>query len=173
MKNFFEKLFKPTTALVLGLLFAGLSANSQTLASGSLTNGANLARSGSTIVYELQVLNRDAATAILTLYDNNSATSTNTVKTAITIYTASRATNTSTFTNFNGVVETNNFVYLTRASTVTAAVTNEATRVYRISIPAASSVLIQPNDGYALTKGFQMHWTGTNADYNATYSSLP
>lgn len=171
----FNKLFKMVkqTGLVAGLILAGLSADAQTLASGSLTNGANLIRSGAAVVYDLQVLNRDVASAILTLYDNSSATSTNQAKTAITTYTLSRATNSTTFTNIVGVVETNDFIYLTRSSTVTAAVTNEATRVYRVTVPASSSVIVSPNDGYGLTFGYQLHWTGTNADYNTTYRSLP
>lgn len=171
----FNKLFKMVkrTGLVAGLILVGLSADAQTLASGSLTNGANLIRSGATVVHELQVLNRDVAAAIVTLYDNSSATSTNRVKTGITTYTLSRATNSTTFTNFVGVVETNNFIYMTRSSTVVAAVTNEATRVYRVTVPASSSVLIQPDDGYGLTFGYQLHWTGTNADYNTIYRTLP
>ena len=176
MKSLFDKLMDGFTklAIVIGLgLAVGFSASAQTLKSGSLTNGANLVVSGPNIVYDLQILNRDAAAAIVTLYDNSSATSTNTVKSALTTYTLSRATNSTVFTNINGVLQTNDFIYLTRSSTVTAAVTNEATRVYRVSIPAASQVVVQPNDGYGMTLGFQMHWLGTNADYNLTYRTLP
>jgi hypothetical protein len=176
MKSFSDKIQCGLTklALVFGLSFLiGLSAGAQTLKSGSLTNGANLIVSGPTIVYDLQVLNRDAAAALLTLYDNSSATSTNTVKTALTTYTLGKATNSVIFTNINSVVETNTYVYLARTTNTTAAATNEATRVYRITVPAASSVLIQPNDGYGMTRGFQMHWLGTNADYNLQYRTLP
>lgn len=177
MKSLFDKLMDGFTklAIVIGLgLVVGFSASAQTLKSGSLTNGANLVVSGPNIVYDLQILNRDAAAAIVTLYDNSSATSTNTVKSALTTYTLSRATNSTVFTNINGVLQTNNFIYLTRSSMVTAAAaTNEATRVYRVTIPAAGQVVVQPTDGYGMTLGFQMHWLGTNADYNLTYRTLP
>lgn len=158
---------------IVALILSAISTQAQSSRSGSLTNGANLIYSGSSVAYNLQVLNRDAAAAILTIYDNSSATSTNVVRTAITTYLPTRATNTSTFTNAVGRVETNNFVYLTRSSTVTAAVTNEANRIYRISVPASSSVIITPVDGYSFTFGYQAHWTGTNADYNTVIRSLP
>lgn len=172
MKNKFTRNLTKL-GITLAVAFGIITAQAQTPKSGSLTNGANLIYGDSAVAYTLQVMNRDAAAAILTIYDNSSATSTNTVKTAITTYLPSRATNTSTFTNAIGRVETNNYVYLTRASTVTAAVTNEAYRVYRISVPASSSILVTPPDGYSFTFGYQAHWTGTNADYNTVYRSLP
>lgn len=169
MKFFSRNILVAALALLVGML----PAIGQSVISGVLTNGVNLIKTGPGAVYELEVYNQDAATQTLTIYDNSSSTSTNTVKPAWTYYTIGRATNSVVFTNIVGVVQTNTTIGLARTTVSVSAVTNEATRVYRVTIPTATKVTIQPNEALTFGLGFQLHLLGTNATYNGFYNPLP
>lgn len=166
------KLFKK---LIIGLaiLCAGSHiANAQLLLTKVLTNGVNLVRSGAAAVNELQITDTSGAANTITLLDNSSSTSTNTVKPTYLTYSYAKATNTTTFTNIAGVVQTNNFIYTSRSVTTNAAATNVANILYRVVVPANGTVSIIPNNAFTFGLGIQV-LAGTNAILNGVYEPLP
>ena len=168
--------FRNTTfkALVIGVAIFAMAhvASAQILLNKVLTNGVNLVRSGATAVNELQITDTSGAANWITLLDNNSASSTNTIKPSYITYAYSRYTNTTTFTNLAGVVQTNNFVYVARVATTNALATNVANVVYRVLIPASATVSILPNNPYTFGLGVQV-LAGSNAVMNGVYEPLP
>lgn len=173
--NFLKKINRKLSSIVclVAALVAPLSALGQSVISGSLTNGVNIVRSGPGAIYSLQLFNSDIAAQTVTIYDNSSSTSTNTIKPAYSYFTTGRITNTVIFTNIVGRGETNTTIGLGRTSVSVSAVTNEATRVYRIVVPASSSGTIIPAQPLTFGLGFQVHLIGTNATYNGFYNPLP
>lgn len=156
------------------LLASAFVADAQILLNKGLTNPVTLVRSGSAALHEFTIQNQDIAAATLLILDNNSATSSNIVRPSYISYGAySRLTNTATFTNIVGVVQTNNFTYLTRSSTTNAATTNTANIVYRLNVPASTTLTIIPDDSYTFGLGIQAYWSGTNATLNGVYSPIP
>lgn len=173
--NMFKKLIRKTSITLCSVfaLITSLSASGQSVISGSLTNGVNLVKTGPGVLYSLQIFNSDIAAQTLTIYDNSSSTSTNTAKGAYNYFTTGRGTNTVIFTNAVGRVETNITIGLVRTSVSVSAITNEATRVFRIIVPASSSGTIIPSQPLTFGLGFQAHLLGTNATYNGFYNPLP
>lgn len=170
-KNKLSKLF-----VGLSLLFVGLiTANAQLLSTHTLTNGVNLINANPLLAFRMQFNNANAAAVTVRLYDNDSATSTNTVKGAYVTYTWTLATNTTVFTNVFENLQTNSHRYLSLVATTNAAVTNEATLVYpTITVPAAGSVTVDFDDRpIAVGRGLNALVASSNITAFLTYLRLP
>lgn len=168
MKSSFLKNF---LGLVVVFAFTQI-ASAQLLLTASLTNGVNLLRSGATALNEIQITDTGGAANTISIYDNSSASSTNTVKPAYVSYAYGRGTNVTTFTNLAGVIQTNNFVYLARTATTNAAITNVARLLYRTVVPANGTVTLIPDNAYTFGLGLQIV-ASSNAIVNASYEPLP
>lgn len=150
-----------------------VSAHAQSIQTGTLTNGVNLLQSTPTALLSLQLVNAAATANTVYLYDNDSATSTNIVKSAYITAAYTRATNTSVITNILGNLQTNNSVYLTKSYTTNSAVTNEATRVYAVVVPATSSVTIEPSSPLLVGFGLNALNVTNSLSYVLRYVPLP
>lgn len=166
-----KSILKNLLGLVVVFAFTQI-ASAQLLLSTSLTNGVNLLRSGSTALNEIQITDTSGAANTISLIDGSSATSSNTVRTAYISYAYARATNSTTFTNLAGVVQTNNFVYASRAATTNAAITNLVRLLYRTIVPANGTITIIPDNPYTFGLGLQIV-ASSNAIVNASYEPLP
>ena len=169
-----NKTFMKSLFVGAALIMSAFASHAQILLNKGLTNPVTLIRSGQAALHEFTVQNSDIAAATLLILDNSSTTSSNIVRPANITYGAyTRATNVATFTNIVGVVQTNNFTYLSRAATTNAATTNVANIIYRITIPASSTITVVPDDSYTFGYGIQAYWSGTNAVFNGVYSPTP
>lgn len=157
-------------ALFFGLFAIVGSLFGQT--SGTLAAGVNLISSSGTAIAEFQVFDTSGANNIITVYDNDSASSTNRVRAAYTTTTQYTTNVVMTFTNFTGVVQSYTNTVLARVNSTVAASTNEARRVFRISVPANGTVTVAPATPYGTTFGVQALATGAAA-YNLTSVPLP
>lgn len=166
MKNFFRNI------LAIGLVAFGLATQAQQAATWAVTNGINTPRTSGTAIFELQITDTSASANTISIYDNSSTSTTNTVKPSYISYAYSRLTNSTTFTNLAGVVQTNNFVYLSRVATTNAAVTNLATLVYRTIVPSSGTQTIIPLNPFTFGLGVQIV-AASNATLNVTYTPLP
>jgi hypothetical protein len=155
---------------ILALVAFAMSAVAQS--SGSLTAGVNLLSSDPTLVRGIQFFDTSGANNTVTLYDNDSASSTNRVRAAFTTTTQFTTNVVMSFTNFTGVVQTYTNAVLARVNSTVAASTNEARRVFRIVVPANGTVNVSPIEPYGTTYGAQILATGT-AIYNADIGPLP
>jgi len=163
-----------TKFTLIGALLCALApaALSQQPLSVNVTNGVNLVRSGGTAIFELQITDTSASANTISIFDNSSSTSTNTVKSAYISYAYSRSTNSTTFTNLAGVVQTNNFIYLSRAATTNAAATNAAPLIYKTVVPSGGTITISPLNPFTFGLGFQVY-ASSNAAINALYTPMP
>lgn len=157
-------------ALFFGLFVLVGSLFGQT--SGSLAAGVNLISSSGAAIAEFQVFDTSGANNTITVYDNDSASSTNRVRAAYTTTTQYTTNVVMTFTNFTGVVQSYTNTVLARVNSTVAASTNEARRVFRIVVPANGTVTVAPILPYGTTYGVQALATGTAA-YNLTSTPLP
>lgn len=169
MNKFFNKL----GILAVTLLVSAFGAFGQATQSGVLTNGVNLLQSTPTALLSLQLLNGAASANTVILYDNDSATSTNTVKSSYITAAYTKATNSTVFTNALGNTQTNNFVYLSKSYTTNSAVTNEATRLYAVIVPAGSSVTIEPSNPLLTGFGLNVLNVTNSLSYVLRYVPLP
>jgi len=149
-----------------------VTASAQLFVSGSLTNGVNLLNANPIAITQLQLTDTSGTNNLVIVYDNDSTTSTNAIVSSWISLAYARATNSTTFTNFAGVVQTNSFVYLSRSSVTNAATTNEATRVWIANVPANGSLTIIPDTAIAVGRGLQVKTSGTTV-YNLNYVPLP
>lgn len=162
MKRFFS--------LISLLLLSVAAAFGQT--SGTLASGVNLISSSGARIASFQVFDTSGANNIITLYDNDSASSTNRVRAAYTTTTVYSTNVVMSFTNFAGVVQTSTNTVLASVNSTVAASTNEARRVFRISVPANGTVTVAPTAPYGTTFGVQVFATGAAA-YNLDSQPLP
>ena len=140
--------------------------------SGSLTSGVNLISATPLQISAFQVFDTSGALNTITLYDNDSASSTNRVRAAYTSVTQYTTNVVMTFTNFTGVVQSFTNTVLARVNVTVPASTNEARRVFRIVVPANGTVMVNPIDPYGTTFGVQALATGA-AQYNMTAVGQP
>lgn len=152
------------------LLLIAAAAFGQT--SGSLASGVNLISSTPLQIGSFQVFDTSGAANTITVYDNDSASSTNRVRAAYTTTTQYTTNVVMTFTNFAGVVQTYTNTVLARVNSTVAASTNEARRVFRIVVPANGTVTVDPALPYGTTFGVQALATGA-AQYNLVTAPLP
>lgn len=169
MKTFFNK----SLIVAIGLLVSAFGAFGQAQQSGTLTNGVNLLQSTPTAVLSLTLLNANATPNTVILYDNDSATSTNSVKAGYITATLSKATNSTVITNVLGNTQTNNFVYLSKSYTTNTAATNEATRLLAVIVPAGSSVTIEPSSTLLTGLGLNALNVTNSVGYVLRYVPLP
>lgn len=169
MKTFFNK----SLIAAIGLLVSAFGVFGQATASGTLTNGVNLLNANPVALLSLQLLNANATPNTVILYDNDSATSTNSVKPAYITATLGKATNTTVITNALGNLQTNNFVYLTKTYTTNSAATNEANKLYAVIVPAGSSVTIEPSSPLLTGLGLNALNVTNSVTYVLKYAPLP
>jgi hypothetical protein len=154
------------------LLLVALTSSLFAQTSGTLTAGVNLLTSDPTIVRSIQFFDTSGTNNTITLYDNDSASSTNRVRAAYTTTTQYTTNVVMTFTNFTGVVQSYTNAVLARVNSTVAASTNEARRVFRIVVPANGTVSVAPTDPYGTTYGAQLLLNGT-AIYNGDFGPIP
>jgi len=159
-------------ALIVVALSIGFSVSAQTLVGGPLTNGVNSVVASQIAVTQLQLTDTSGTNNQVIIYDNSSSSTTNIVLPSYVSRALSRATNSTVFTNFAGVTQTNNFPYMSSVLTTNAASTNEARRVYTVTVPANGSVTIIPDTALTVGLGLQVKTSGTMT-YNLTYLPLP
>lgn len=160
------------------LLASALFGKAQILSSLTLTNGVNLINANPLLAYAIQLTNPNTTnTVTVKLYDNDSATSTNTVKAGYVTYTWTRTSVDTIITNVFGNLQTNTEVKLLRTTNTTAAITNEAVQVWpTISIAASSSVTVDFQDSdtlIAVGKGLNALVTPNTISGFLTYLPLP
>lgn len=173
MKNMLK-----TGLRLLGFVLLALGAQAQSIKPFVLTNGVNLVLNAKAAVDEINITDSSGYGSTLLILDNSSALSTNTVKPSYISYAYSKATNSTTFTNIAGVVQTNSFVYLSRSATTNAAATNVANILYRTTIPASGTVTIVPDTSFGFGFGVQMLLVGNTTNTPSAagtlfYSPLP
>jgi hypothetical protein len=154
------------------LLLVALTSSLFAQTSGTLTAGVNLLSSDPTIVRSIQFFDTSGTNNTITLYDNDSASSTNRVRAAYTTTTQYTTNVVMSFTNFTGVVQSYTNAVLARVNSTVAASTNEARRVFRIVVPANGTVSVAPTSPYGTTYGAQVLANGT-AIYNGDFGPLP
>ena len=166
-----KKLFKNSLRL-LGIALLAVSAHAQSNRPFSLTNGVNLIYNGKAAVDEINITESSGFSSTLLILDNASSTSTNIARPSYVSFAYSRLTNTTTFTNIAGVVQTNNFVYLARTATTNAAVTNVANIVYRTTLPASGVVTIVPDSSFGFGRGVQILLVGNTTNTPSAAGTL-
>lgn len=159
MKKFF--------ALFVSLFIAAV-AYAQTSASGSLSAGLTVISSDPGQLVYLQLSDTSGSANTFIVYDSDSASVTNRVKPAWykrTFYTTNEVV---TYTNPLGRSETVTNVVRASVLALQAASTNEMKRVYTVTVPANSTVVLEPEDGLGYTFGYTIKALGTGS-YNTRY----
>lgn len=141
MKNLF---------LTLGLLFAAFSASAQYKSTtAALTYGtpALVLSGGGHEITEVKFINGVATNTTLKFYDAATAT-TNLIRPAYTSYSSYATNYSTTHTNSAGIVVTNTWAGIYRASTANSAVTNERTKILGpFAAPASATTTL---DGFVV-----------------------
>lgn len=165
MKRIFSALF----ALVA--LTASLFA--QTSASGTLVAGVPMnvisAVPGQLVYLQLTDTSGSANTFIV--YDTAVASTTNRIKPSFKKWTYYTTNEVTTYTNPLGRSETVTNTVRARILETVAASTNEISRVYTVSVPANSTVILDPVDGLNYSFGYSIRALGTGS-YNTQYIPL-
>ncbi len=159
---------------LLALFALALPALAQQWSSGSLSAGVTRISATPIEFNYIQLTDSSGAVNTITLYDNSSNSSTNVVIPAVSNVRLTYTTNIVTsFTNRAGVVQTaTNAVLFTTTQTI-AGTTNEARRLYRITLPANGSAVFEP-DGLGLGTSFGLNVLSTGAgSYNLRSAPLP
>jgi hypothetical protein len=142
-----KKLF----GFILAFAFAAV-AQAQWL-SGSVTNGVHLLHEGAGSLAYLQLTDSSGSANQVILYDHNSAGGTNRVSPGYT-GTMRYATNiVRTWVTSTGTTNTRTDTVLFTAPLVVAQSTNEATRIFTVTIPANGAVTIDPPEALGFTHG--------------------
>lgn len=156
------------------LLLLPFGASAQTWVSGSLSAGVSRISATPIQFNYIQLTDSSGAANTITLYDNSSASITNVVIPAVTGARLTYTTNiVTTFTNRAGVVQTStNSVLFTTTQTI-AGTTNEARRLYRVTLPANGSVVFEP-EGLGLGTSYGLNVLSTGAgSYTLRSNPLP
>ena len=159
MKKFF--------ALFVSLFIAAV-AYAQTSASGSLSAGLTVVSSDPGQLVYLQLSDTSGSANTFIVYDSDSGSTTNRVKPAWykrTFYTTNEVVS---YTNALGRTESVTNVVRASVLALQAASTNEMKRVYTVSVPANSTVVLEPDDGLGYTFGYTIKAVGTGS-YNTRY----
>ena len=159
MKKFF--------ALFVSLFIAAV-AYAQTSASGNLSAGLTVISSDPGQLVYLQLSDTSGSANTFVVYDSDSSSTTNRVKPAWykrTFYTTNEVV---TYTNALGRTETVTNVVRASVLALQAASTNEMKRVYTVSVPANSTVVLEPDDSLGYTFGYTIKAVGTGS-YNTRY----
>ena len=159
MKKFF--------ALFVSLFIAAV-AYAQTTASGSLSAGLTVISSDPGQLVYLQLSDTSGSANTFIVYDSDSGSTTNRVKPAWykrTFYTTNEVVS---YTNALGRTESVTNVVRASVLALQAASTSEMKRVYTVSVPANSSVVLEPSDSLGYTFGYTIKALGTGS-YNTSY----
>ncbi len=159
MKKFF--------ALFVSLFIAAV-AYAQTSASGSLSAGLTVISSDPGQLVYLQLSDTSGSANTFIVYDSDSGSTTNRVKPAWykrTFYTTNEVVS---YTNALGRTESVTNVVRASVLALQTASTNEMKRVYTVSVPANSSVVLEPADSLGYTFGYTIKALGTGS-YNTSY----
>lgn len=159
MKKFF--------ALFVSLFIAAV-AYAQTSASGSLSAGLTVISSDPGQLVYLQLSDTSGSANTFIVYDSDSGSTTNRVKPAWykrTFYTTNEVV---TYTNPLGRTESVTNVVRASVLALQAASTNEMKRVYTVTVPANSSVVLEPTDSLGYTFGYTIKALGTGS-YTTSY----
>ena len=136
---------------LFGLLFAGFSSFAQLhTTTVALTYGtpAIVLTGGGYEVSELKFINAVATNATIKVYDAATAI-TNLVRPAYTSYSSYSTNYSTTHTNSAGIVVTNTWSGIYRASTANSAITNERTKLLGpFAVPASATTVL---DGFTVT----------------------
>jgi len=149
-------------------LFVAAVAYAQTSASGSLSAGLTVISSDPGQLVYLQLSDTSGSANTFIVYDSDSGSTTNRVKPAWykrTFYTTNEVVS---YTNALGRTETVTNVVRASVLALQAASTNEMKRVYTVSVPANSTVVLEPDDGLGYTFGYTIKALGTGS-YNTRY----
>lgn len=162
MRNFF---------IFFALVFATLTSYAQQWKSGTLAAGVNdVIPASGFLLNSIQINNTTAGASVVTLYDANN--STNRITPGYTGYTVAPQNVTKTWVSNTGVTNTITVPTLVRTETVVNASTNEAPRMYRITVPANGSVVFEPTSPLGGTFGLTI-LSDTAGSYNLSYRLLP
>ena len=159
MKKFF--------ALFVSLFIAAV-AYAQTSASGSLSAGLTVISSDPGQLVYLQLSDTSGSANTFIVYDSDSGSTTNRVKPAWykrTFYTTNEVVS---YTNALGRTESVTNVVRASVLALQAASTNEMKRVYTVSVPANSTVVLEPDDSLGYTFGYTIKALGAGS-YNTRY----
>lgn len=120
----------------------------------------------------VQLYDTSGANNIVILYDNNSTTLTNRTYAAYTAVTQYTTNVVSIFTNFSGVLQTNTTPALATVNVTVAAATNQARRVWTVTIPANGFVTLSPSTPQGTSFGLNLKAVGAGS-YNIDLNPLP
>lgn len=149
-------------------LFLAVAAYAQTSASGNLSAGLTVISSDPGQLVYLQLSDASGSANTFIVYDSDSGSTTNRVKPAWykrTFYTTNEVVS---YTNALGRAETVTNVVRASVLALQAASTNEMKRVYTVSVPANSSVVLEPADSLGYTFGYTIKALGTGS-YTTSY----
>lgn len=164
MKRFISFLFGIAAAVGL--------ATAQNWSSGSLSAGVNLLSAAGYSIQTLQLVDTSGSANVITVYDNDSASSTNRVLGEYTGRLSYTTNEVVSFTDLQGVARTVTNTTLKVIDLTVAAATNEARRVWRYTVPANGTVTFSPTRPQGTTYGLQVLAVGT-ASYNLYGRPLP
>lgn len=156
------KLLRNITSTLLALLVLATSVQAGwTFGTTTSSNAVSVATTGQ-LITEIQVTDTSGSANTLTVYDNNTAATTRAKKAYVTR--AAYTTNVvSTYTDPAGVsTSVTNTVLYTYAVT-NAAVTNAATIVYKITVPANGTVYWNPETPQGTTLGVTLYSVGATS----------
>lgn len=156
MKRFFSLLLA---------VFAAVTAQAQWL-SGTITSGQTILDTGSGTLASLQLVDTSGSANSVILYDIASTSTTNIVLPSFTARQYYTTNIVKTWTNSQGVSTSRTNTVLFNAPLTVAASTNQATRVYTVTIPANGSVIIEPTQPLGYTYGLSIKNAGA-LSYNA------
>lgn len=163
MKRFIAALF--ALVALTATLFA------QTSASGNLAAGLNVISSAPGQLVYLQLSDTSGSANTFIVYDSSSSSTTNRVRPSFKKWTYYTTNEVTTYTNPLGRSETVTNTVRARILETVSASTNEMRRVYTVSVPASSSVVLEPVDGLNYSFGYTIKAIGTGS-YNTQYVPL-
>lgn len=123
-------------------------------------------------ISSVQLYDTSGAANIVILYDNNSTTLTNRVYAAYTGVTQYTTNVVQSFTDFTGVAVLRTNTLLATVNVAVAAATNQARRVWTVTIPANGFVTLSPTTPQGTTFGLNLKAVGTGS-YNIDLNPLP
>lgn len=156
----------------IALIGLTLSAAAQSWTSGSLSAGVNLLSASAYSLATLQLSDTSGSANVITLYDNDSASSTNRTLAEYTGRLSYTTNEVISFTDLQGVARTVTNTTLKVIDVTVAAATNEARRIWRYTLPANGTVTFAPTQPLGASYGLNVLADGT-ASYNMYGRTLP
>lgn len=146
---------------IVALLFASaVFAQNAWLSGTAAANTNTVVDAGFGQLASLTIADTSGSANTIIIYDTDSATSTNRTLPAYTGRVQSLVTNTTTWIDSVGRTNSRSVVRLTNAVTTFAAVTNQANILYRVTVPANSTLVLEPPSPLGYTYGLTIRPTG-------------